>query len=73
VFGNGVWNVLVHWAQVIIKLKHILSYNFECLELQLLVFGYGLVQIQKTIILQEHCGVWPSHKFEWFQYQISKR
>jgi hypothetical protein len=35
--------------------------------------GLILIQIQKTIILQERCGVWPSHKFEQFQYQISKR
>jgi hypothetical protein len=57
VFGNGVWTILVPWIQGIVKSRNVLSYNFERLNIDLilvqvskrnsphkstLVFGYGI-------------------------------
>jgi hypothetical protein len=36
VFGNGLWNITVHWVQMIVKARHILSYNFEHLGMDLI-------------------------------------
>ncbi len=43
VFCNGVWNITDHWVKMIIKARHILSYNFEHLGI-----GLILVQVPKT-------------------------
>jgi hypothetical protein len=48
VFGNVVWSILVHWVQGIIKRRHILSYNSECLGM-----GLILIQIRKKFTPQE--------------------
>jgi hypothetical protein len=60
VFDNAIWGRSIHWVQVIIKSGHILSYNFECLGMSLI-----LVQVPKKITPQEYCGVWPWGKFVW--------
>jgi hypothetical protein len=44
---------------MIVKARHILSYNFEHLGM-----GLILVQVPKTITSKKHCGALPWGKFE---------